>query len=54
MSKIAVVLICLAEFFTIVAISTNYWGELGDTYKGGTYKGKRISTFGHGHHEINN
>ena len=40
MSKIAVVLIILAQIFTIIAISTNYWGELGDTYSGGTYKGE--------------
>ena len=40
MSIIAVVLILMAELFTIIAISTNYWGEIGDTYNGGTYKGK--------------
>ena len=41
MSIIAVVLILIAELLTIIAISTNYWGEKGDTYNGGTYKGRK-------------
>ena len=41
MSIIAVVLILIAELLTIIAISTNYWGETGDTYNGGTYKGRK-------------
>ena len=48
MSIIALVLIILAELFTIIAIATNYWGEIGDTYNGGTYKGKKhFSETGH-------